>query len=386
MSSERNGLNMNVLKGTLLDDDFGLMGGSPKEIDSLASLEALDNTPEDKDEPEVPETPETPESLEDTQEPVIPQNTSSNTKKEDELLKVFGANLSTAGLMEFNEAEFDKAEDKDKYFEEKAIAGFEKRAEEKFNEKYSELPPEIDRLIEFHKKGVPLTAILEADARVSSLEDIKATDVETDVNLQKDILKELFNSQGLSKERSEAKIKRYEDLGTLKDEASEGLETLVKLEKTERDNLIKTKQDQKLRADQERSDSLKAIETTINSSEEIIPGFKLTPEDKKILINGITKIAGTDKNGRQINALAKARIEDPKMDLKVAYFTLILKGDLSKLEKKATTAATRSLKSVVSSQEPLNSSGQFAGNHDNKNTAIDREVVRNSLKFLKRTG
>ncbi len=396
--ADNKSLNLSVLKSSLLDtDDFGLLENTTKEIDSIESLDAVpakDDTNPDKDNKDLPEITDNIEEIEDelpTSTPNPKETTvtgkgdkSANTSKQADLLKVFGSNLADKGLLKFDEAEFDKAEDKDAYFTLKAEEAVKDGVEEGIRTYKSELPEEIDKLVELHKSGVPIYRILESDARIASLEGIKPADIESDVALQKDILTELLTVQGFSKEKIDLKLKRAEDLGTLKDDSVEGFDVLLNIEKTERQNMIKEEQAKKVRADQERVDSLKKIEDSITTSDEIIPGFKLTPEDKKILINGITKSAGTDpKTGRQINALSKARLDDPKMDLKVAYFTLILKGDLSKLENKAASKVTRSLKSVVDSNEPITGSSQAAGDQQ-RATGINKDVAKSALKYLRR--
>lgn len=403
------GLTLNVLKGALGADDFGILGTSDGgEIESMADLETAvtppnatttTNTTAKETDTEIGGIEEIEgdlpvddtEDTTNTQKPSVssannpadnPADNPANKAAKPDLLKIFGENLSEKGVLAFDPVEFDKAEDKEAFLYKGVEDTINKKAEDKFNEKYSELPPEIDRLIELHKEGVPLHKVLEADERVATLEGIKTEEIESTPDLQKEIIRELLGSQGISSDKIEAKIKRFEDLGILKDEAIDGFDSLLANEKKQRAEMIKAEKAKEDQAVTDRQNRLKEIETNINSKEEILPGFKLTPEDKKTLVEGITKIVGKDKQGRPINGLAKARLEDPDMDLKVAYFTLVMKGDLNKLKKAETTKATRSLKSVLDSQEPITGASQRAeGGLAGK---PDLDIIKRSLSALRR--
>lgn len=399
MANERDKLDLNVLKGALGADDFGLMGERDNgEIDSIADLDvpATPVTPaadadKDKHKDDISGIQEFEEDVptDDANENDNNQSAEDKSKADTKVpvvkadaLKLFGENLGTKGLLDFNPEEFDKAEDKEAFLYAKTEETINKRAEEKFQDKYSDLPPEIDRLIELHKEGVPLSKVLEADDRIDTLEGIKPADIESNVDLQKDILRELLGSQGFAADKIEAKIKRYEDLASLKDEALEGFDSLLGQEKKQRELMIQAEKAKKIEATNKAADRVKAIEADINKRDEIIPGFKISPEEKKALIEGITKVVGKDKQGRPINGLAKARMDDPDMDLKTAYFTLILKGDLGKLKQKAATTTTRSIKSLLDSTDTLGT-GQ-AGIQSTSNKP-DLEVIKRSMAALKRT-
>ena len=401
MATDNKALNISALKGSLLDDDFGLLDGRKHEIDSIDSLSGM-GTPPAQTPPATSTIPATVaptntideddlvddiEELEDTEvpEPDAVAPVTPTADKASDLIKAFSENLAEKGLIKFDAAEYDKSEDKDAFLESKIQETITGAVEEGVKAKEAEWPEEVAKLVELSKSGVPLHQLLEADARISSLENIETKDIEENIDLQKDILRELYATQGFSKERVESKLKRAEDLGTLKDDAADGFDVLLAGEKKAKQEMIKTEQAKSAKAEQDRIERIKGIEDSIRSADEIIPGFKLSEEDKKTLINGITKASATDKQGKPINALAKARLDDPKMDLKVAYFTLVLKGDLSKLQTKAATKTTRSLKSVIDSHDPIQGSTQSAGSAGNAASKVNKDVLRNSLKALRRT-
>lgn len=347
-----------------------------QEIDSIEDLDKAIKKAKNKSE----DTEEEVEEEAKTTKSELPKAPNTKTAKNTNALKVFTENLAEQGIVDFNEEEFNKSEDKDTYLQTKVAERIAKGAEELYNEKIGELPEEIETLVDLYKKGVPLHTILEADKKVAQFEEITPEVLSENEDLQKSLLKELLETQGISKEKIQAKIKRYEDLGTLKDEAEEALDALKTYEKANKEQEILEAQNAAKDREERFKERVKKIENDINSKTEIL-GQTLTKEQKKTLIDGILKPVGKDKEGRAYNAIRKAAMEDPEYDLKVAYFTLILKGDLSKLSKKAETKAVKKLTSVIDED---NLEGGTTGDTETTPKGFDMDVMKNALNYLKR--
>lgn len=386
------------LRHVVRDTDFGA------EIDSISELEGAtppkddsadkgDNQGNDNDQSrgDIPVI-EDDVPADDTNTPADEDSTDTSNQDNDvkfnTLLKTLGEQAKERNILDFNAEEFDKAEDKDKYFNDKLASTIENKVKEKFEAevaayKTENLPEEINELIELHKKGVPLHAILESDRNVAAIESIDIKDIEADTSLQKELVTESLRAQGWPEDKIAAKVKRYEDSGTLKDEGIEAKDILVNLEKERKKDLIVQETTRKQQAVQARAAKLQEITNTINTKDEILPGFKLTPEDKKTLIEGITQMTHRDKKGNAINALMRARIDDPMHDLKLAYFTLVLKGDLSKIKTKAESAATKSLKQTLDTQDKM-ASNQHSSSGSERATKVDKTVLRSALASLRK--
>lgn len=337
-----------------------------EDIIEIESIEDLNNT-EDPDDNE--------ESLEVKED--------KNKKPEGKLintLKVFGENLQTKGLIDFNLEEFDKAEDKDIYFETKVAEKIAEGSKALYEEQIGELPSEIKELVDLHKQGVPLYNLLEADKRIAEYETIKPEVLEENEGLQKELVRSLFEAQGVTKEKIDAKVKRYEDLGTLKDEAIEALDTLKEYEKSGKEEMIREEKEKATINKKKMEDRVKAIEDSINKKENIM-GLPLTKEQKKVLIDGILKPIGKTADGKAYNAIAKAKMDDSELDLKLAYFTLILKGDLTKVEKQAQTKAVKKLASTLEEENIMNKGSLGAQSEDTK--GVDLAVVKGALEYLR---
>ena len=401
--------NVDILKGSLSAEDFGILDTQNNRIESIADLEgpvshlvnADDDNRDDKKGAQHQSSNDNDSNVQDVEfhkDSDVPENiehqddhisVGKTDPKLEKMLDIFGQNLKEQGLLDFNPEEFAKAEDKDAYF----LNKFKEQKEKVINDgveeklrayKAENLPEEIDELIKLHKEGVPLYSLLEADQRINSLEAIKTADIESDTDLQKDILTEHLRSQGLSKEKIEAKIKRHEDLGTLKEESLDSFDALKTLEKQAKETMIKAERENKLKNDAKRDASIADLTSKINSKEEIIPGFKLKPEDRKVLIDGITKTIGYDKQGRPYNAIGKMAMDDPDHNLKVAYFSLILKGDLKNLKSKTETAVTRKFKDVLDNSRDLSNGSTGSTASTTPGTRFNKDVARAAFKALRR--
>lgn len=400
--SDKKNPTIDAIRQTALSMEFG--GQTINDISELDTPAADDkggnenkdqenNSPEISGEIETFETEVPTDSTEnDAQNADSGEDKGSSQTNPDEdakyhtLLKTLGQQAKESNLLDFSPEEFEKAEDKEAYFAKKledTISNRTKSAIEQELENYKSenLPAEINELIELHKKGVPLHSILEADRNIASLEGITEEQVKEDVELQKGLIAEFMKAQGFNDEKIKAKIKRLEDLAALEDESKDALEALITLEKEEKQKMIKAETERKQNQIKERDAKIQEITAKINQTKEFIPGFALSQEDKQKMIDGFTKVIGKDKQNRPITPLQKAYQEDPELAYKVAYFALVLKGDLGKVKAKAETSVTRNLRNLLESTDKFGSS-----QHDNTRQSAsktDKSVMREALRALK---
>jgi len=367
-------------------DDDTFSEYQEQEIDSIEDLDKIDSENK-KTVKEVEEDKDNAKSTTKTDNKEIKADKDSakesSTPKTLNALKVFGENLAESGVIDFSSEEFEKSSDKDEYFTTKVAERIAKGAEELFNERIGELPAEIEELVKLHKEGVPLHSILEADKRIDAYEKISSETLKEDEILQKQLVQDLLEAQGIPKEKIPAKLKRFEDLGILEDEANDALETLKTYEKESKEEMIrqeKTKAKQQKDAFEAR---IKSIEDTINSKSEIL-GIQLNKDTKKKLIDGILKPVGKTADGKAYNAIQKARMDDPEYDLKVAAFTILLGTNLDKIEKKAETKAVRKLSSVIDEEPKISKSGYSTRGEVDDENRVDVNTIKGALDFLKR--
>jgi len=320
-----------------------------EELEDKNAIET-ENTSADKEE-EVSETIEASETEESTEE------------EGDNPLRIFAEMQRDKGLIDFNDEEF---EDNEEWLLDKV----QNTIDEKVTEYKDNMPEEIKYLLDNYEAGVNIYDLINASASEQSYESIAEESLESNVSMQKMLVRDLLVKSGWSEERITRKLNRYEDSGVLKEEAEEALASLKEIQKAEKTHLIqKQKEDQKQRI-QAHEQWLEDLNDHIGKKEEILPGFALSPKDKTNLYKGITKL---DKNGK--NEIMRMREKDPEFDLKIAYLATVLKWDFSAFERQSTTKSTRKLANAIKSTKKT-------GSRPSRGTskAVNFDTMRKSLR------
>lgn len=311
-----------------------------EEIETVASLESFEKK---ITKPRVENTEETEEVEEEVEEEATPVEGAT----EDSPIKVLAEWAGSKGIIEFDAEKFEDSED---YLENKLNEVVNKGVESWKNE----LPEEITNLITNYQEGVPLDELIYSRSREIEYKAIKEDLVEDDEVLQERLVSEWIVNTDPDATEDEIKkeIKGYKDSLLLPDKAKTALKKLQKFEEKYQEGLIQEARIKKDKAEKAFLESLKSIEKTINDSEEIIPGSKLTKEQKKMLFEGYTKA-----NSKNQTLLTKMIQEDPKAHLKIAEFFLIHKGNLDSVKTKLKTEVVKETKKSIQTYgdtSPLN--------------------------------
>lgn len=304
------------------------------EVESLEEFQKQTATKK-----EVTSTTDAPEIEEET-EIEAPDNTgeeptSDEGTEEVSPIRAIAEWAGTKGIIDFDPEKFEDSED---YLENK-LNDVVKSKVEAYKQ---DLPEVLHDLINNFEEGVPLMELIDSKSRQMELSSIDESALEKDVDLQKNILRQHLANQDYKEDAIEKKIKRLEDNLLLEEESKEALEKLKVFEEKYQQNLIKETQERKKQAEKEWQDTLKNIEKTIMTADEIIPGIKLTKEEKQKLYDGYIKF-----DAKRETQLTKALKADPLANLKIAQFFLLLNGDVSNIKTKLKTEVTKEVKKTV---------------------------------------
>lgn len=230
-------------------------------------------------------------------------------------------------------------------------------------EMYKEtLPERVKQLINNYEEGVPFEKLLQLDKSEIEVSNITEDKLKDDTELQKKLVRSYLTK---TTKFSEAKINRtiedYEDKDELQDEAVSSLtelKDLVSKEKESEKVLIKQRE---LREVEERKASIKKLEETINTTNEIIPGLPFRKKVKEAVLQSMTVPAGYDKAGSPVNRIVAKRMEDPMgFELKLHYLFEITKGftDFSRLAEKGKKDANVEFEGAISKLDESSDAGE----------------------------
>jgi hypothetical protein len=216
---------------------------------------------------------------------------------------------------------------------------------------------EIKELDEYVKNGGKLQ---EFYSKVYNPElDLSTINLEKESH-QKLVIKSNLKHKGYSDTRIEKLIARYEETGSLEDEAKDSYEEEKEFEqKTKKELLEQTKK----QAEESMKEQLKFVQNVeeIIKSSDSIRGIDISEKDKKSLMEYIFKpeADGTTKYQKEYSSNLKNLVES-------AYFTMKKDTLVKQIEKKASTDAIKNLKLKLKTKGKATKNSVSEENYDTK--------------------
>ena len=250
---------------------------------------------------------------------------SSDTKKpeKDSFLTPYAKLLMEEGvLQDFDIEKFDGTADG-------LVDAFKQQVSKHVEEYKQTLDPRIKWLQDNVEEGVALEQLLAIDKQRVQLSQITLENLTDNKDLQKGLVKEYLRSTttGWSEAKIEKEVARLDDLGELETEAKESFEMLKQINVQREAQAKADAVAQREAAIKQQQETLNTFKQSLEKTEEIIPGMKVTPILKDKIFKTVTTPVGYDSYGNPYNAIAKARSENPmEFEMKLAYIYEITKG------------------------------------------------------------
>jgi tetrahydromethanopterin S-methyltransferase subunit A len=166
-----------------------------QEVESIESLDEDDPDDTTSNEEEIEEHTQT-TSSEETEEPI------------DQIAK-WGHEL---GILDFDEEDYKKYDDKEEYFKDKFFEKAKKLGTES-------LPPVVRDLAEKYIDGVPLDELIGSMSNQQRLENIDDETLSENTQLQENLVAQYLSLQDYEEDEIKAKLEKYKDSLLLEDEA-----------------------------------------------------------------------------------------------------------------------------------------------------------------------
>jgi len=191
--------------------------------------------------------------------------------------------------------------------------------------------------------------------------DLDRIDI-ADENAQKQVLIDNFERLGYTQDKINRFITRYEDSGTLQEEAEDALELLKEYKKTKAEELLVEQENLRKESIKQQQNFYKNVYTSIEKTDSI-RGIPISAKEKKELNDYIFK---PEADG--LTKYQKDYAKDYRNLIESAYFTM--KGDslIQKVTQKATSQAAKNL------QDKLANKGKRV-----KNSAVSQGGSSNTL-------
>tara|TARA_R110000868_G_scaffold14414_2_gene67064 strand:+ start:54540 stop:55631 length:1092 start_codon:yes stop_codon:yes gene_type:complete len=306
-----------------------------------------------------------PEETDETTTETTQTTETTNTEQTNEEYSPVRALAEWAGEKGLFDFDPDKFEDTEEFLENK----FKETIDKGVTSYKENLPEEIHKLIDNYQEGVPLDELIYSKSREIEYKGIDEDKLSDNIELQKRLVAEWIANTDpeATNEEITKKIQKYEDSVLLEDEAKTALKKLQRFEEKYQESLVKEAKAAKI-ADKKRFDEqISNLEKQILSTEEFLPGIKLTKEERQKLFEVYTK---TDSKGQ--TALMKKIAADPLANLKIAQLFGLYDGKLDTIKTKLKTTATQEIKKTVNTYSE--------GSKLNK---ININKIREGMKMVK---
>jgi len=293
------------------------------------------------------------DNIEETSETVSDKKVNANNVNID--IKALAGVLSNRGLLELNEETSLESEEDLLGLMEQQTA---EKADSMLEGWIKNLPPKAQAYLGLIEDGVDAdmsVGLVESKAFVENLSaQSPSEDLESAYRLY-------LSNLGMSEEEISEEVEEAKDLSKLSDKALKAKPKLVAAigkEEANAKNVIA----QRARQEQEQRDEyIKTLENSIETSNELIAGMKLTPKMKEKIKDSFM-IAVEEKDGVPLNQVNANRTRNPQaFDILLHYYTQlglfninekgVAKPDISALRRKVTSDTTNSLLDIVTEKQ-----------------------------------
>ena len=175
----------------------------------------------------------------------------------------------------------------------------------------SSLPDAVKHIINNYEAGVPLERLFQIDADRAKYTSISEEDLSNE-DSQKELVRDyLSKTTKYSSERIERDIQRLVDLQELESEAKSILPELVTMQNDIEKQELEYVQQQKVVAEENRLKELETLQKTLEATEEIIPGNKMSNLIRQKIFKNLTTPVGYTEQGHPLNKLGAYRQKEP---------------------------------------------------------------------------
>lgn len=246
------------------------------------------------------------------------------------------------------------------------------------NQYKSQMPAEIQRLLNGYEAGVPFDEMLKITSDAIRYSNIKDETLLENTTLQKSIVKDYLDKTTKLPELMKTKmISQWEDSLELGEQSKVALEELKSFQREQESEAIKAQQLQQENYKEQQTQALNNLNKHILGLNEIVPGIKVNDVLKKRIKDNLTIPIGRDSNGTPINKFTKYMIDNPiEGEVTLNYLYEVTGGfkDFSVFKKSGSTQALKDLEKAARMADTSLSgdvkSTRTRANHKDLNAAI----------------
>jgi len=232
---------------------------------------------------------------------------------------------------------------------------------------YADLTEEQKQYLNAVRSGVNAQEFAQKQSVIQQLKSVTPELLEENQELRKNLIAADFEGKGLTREKALKLAQRSIDIGEDIEDAKEALQGLTLAEEAKMQQEIERKQIEAQENLKKQNEDLEKFKKFVYDSKEIIPGVKINSKIAEAVIKQALEPVHKLPNGAQVNAVYKARNEDPiGFEAKLNYLFYVTKGfsDFSKIATSQKSKATKELDDFVKGNTFSAKASDMGGNMD----------------------
>lgn len=249
---------------------------------------------------------------------------------------------------------------------------------------FSDLTEEQKQYLKAIRTGLNPQQVAQQQSVLQELKSVTPEIIESDQELRKKLIAADFQSKGLTAEKAEKLATRSIDIGEDIEDAKEALQSLTQAEEEKFQSEIAQKEEQQKNALKKQTEDLETFKKFLHDSKEIIPGVKINNKVAEAVIKQALDPIAKLENGTPVNAVYKARMDDPiGFEAKLNYLFYMTKGfsDFTKIATSQKSKASKELDDFVKGNTFSPKASDMGGNLDytpsSLEGAFDESIINN---------
>lgn len=244
-----------------------------------------------------------------------------------------------------------------------------------FDKFKSSLRPEQQKYLDLVKDLADHDLAKNLAERITTLESVEEADFDNE-EFAKSVYFESLLAQGIKKEAANELVNDAYDLGKIKEKALAAKDSLLEHDKNYIEKVKKDLNDSIKEAETKQTKKIENIYNKILSTDEVLPGLKITQKFKDDTKSLMSTAVDKDANGRPITIIGKMRKDNPE-EFERALYSLTQLGLLKIDPEKGWTPDISMLKQIgiKSSIEKLDEVVNSGNQHHSDTVGIQNEKI-----------
>lgn len=353
-----------------------------KQVNSTANEDAnkLEETQSNNQEEQAQQEVEAKDNVNNEEvEENIDSDPRAETQQTSSSLNSFAAALGEEGIIEYDEEEFNKFENKPEYFRTVLNRTIEKK-------EFADLDEDTASLVRAIRAGANIKDILGNRVESQDFTRYSEEEISTNESIAKDVYVKSLELKGVSKEEAVEIAETMKAADKLNEMALKGKGEIDTHYRKQEELKIEQAQQAKLQAEETYKKTVNDITKYVENQKQYIPGVNISDNEKSEIIKNMTQAYAQDEQGNPISFVQSKRMDDAiGFEFKMNYLARMgffdKDADFEALTTALKTKASKGLEALLDEDKSFTlGTGRTRNEKPNKNKGLTDSQMRHIME------